>query len=294
MRRMAACAAAVFTASPGHAQIRSVTPQTVPRDFGYFAGDIMTGTAVITVSPGTTLDMASVPEAGPVAPSIDIRRVRVEHSAQRYVVHVTYQSFAAPERVARFDVPAYTLQFSGAGEKYAAQVQGFGFTASVFRNDLASVLNASVLRPDPPEPIATAHGALQWLVAGVALMAGATGLLWWDAAGVTWRRGKPAPFAVAARRIAALKGGAASEDTTLALLDLHRAFDATAGSRVLADDLDMFFTNHGRFAGLREDVTRVFASSREMFFAGGQSGAALSLGALTKLSRALMLAERGR
>ncbi len=280
---------AVCAATPGRAQIMSVTPQSLPRDFGYFAGDLLTGTAIVTVAPGTVLDRATLPVAGPVAPSIDIRGAGVVRTAQAYTVRVTYQSFVAPDRVARFDVPAYTLGFSGKAGRFTATVPGFSFTASPFRNDLEPALNASVLRPDPPAACIDDRGWWRLPAAGAGLLLAAAGLL--RAGGPAWPGAVPRPFAAAARRIAALRRRGAADGEREALLLLHRAFDATAEGRVFADDLDGFFERHARFVSLREEVTRFFAASRTVFFGSGEAG--LSLRAIEDVSRALRRAERG-
>ncbi len=283
---------ALCAATQSRAQIVSVTPPAPARDFGYFVGDMLTGTAMVKVAPGTMLDEATLPVVGPVAQSIDIRGVGVAHVGQIYTIRVTYQNFVVPDRVARVDVPAYTLGFSGAGQRFTATVPGFSFTASPFRNDLEPVLNASVLRPDPPIGGADARFGWQSLTAGAGLLLAAAGLFWWKAGGAAWRGGPALPFAGAARRIGALtRQGAAGSELEAALL-LHRAFDATAGARVFADDLDGFLAQHRRFLGVREEVLAFFGASRAVFFGSGAGD--VSLRTLEKLSRALMRAERGR
>jgi mxaA protein len=76
-----------------------------------------------------------------------------------------------------------------------------------------------------------------------------------------------------------------------AMLELHRAFDATAGRRVLAADIDGFIEQHKRFGGLKQDIETFFAASRTFFF-GPVQDAALPLDRLAALGRRLMRAER--
>jgi mxaA protein len=75
------------------------------------------------------------------------------------------------------------------------------------------------------------------------------------------------------------------------MLTLHRAFDATAGRRLLADDLDAFFARFPRFVPLRSEIERFFAASRQMFF--GSVATAPELAWLRRLARGLARAEAG-
>ena len=51
-----------------------------------------------------------------------------------------------------------------------------------------------------------------------------------------------------------------------AMLVLHRAFDATAGRRMFADDLDAFISHHKQFIPLRQRIGAFFEVSRGVFF----------------------------
>jgi mxaA protein len=53
------------------------------------------------------------------------------------------------------------------------------------------------------------------------------------------------------------------------MLVLHRAFDATAGRRVFADDLDAFISRHQHFLPLRNRIAAFFEMSRAVFFGVG-------------------------
>lgn len=281
--RILCLVAAIACAQPASAQIRSVTLQRRSRDFGYFAGDVLSSTALIAVGPDTVLDVATLPAAGPVAAAIDVRRVETtrEKLADGTLVRirVTYQNFVAPEQVTTVDVPGYTLAFSHGGVRLTASIPGFDFTASPFRHDLAPVLDVSALRPDhAPDSIDPAN-PLRALYAGSAIAAVAVLILLRPAR-------RTGPFADAARQIR----GAAGDTARDAVLALHRAFDATAGRPVLADDTDIFFEQHPRFAALRSDIEKFFAASRAVFFANGTEPPDMSV--LRRLSRRLMRAER--
>ena len=52
------------------------------------------------------------------------------------------------------------------------------------------------------------------------------------------------------------------------MLILHRAFDATAGRRLFADDIDDFVSRHQQFRPLRDRIGAFFEASRGVFFGG--------------------------
>ena len=289
---------ALFAIGPAGAQVISVTPQALPRHFGYFVGDTMTATSVITVGPGVTLDANTLPVPGPAATAIDIRSVETHMSGRladqhKYGIAVTYQDFVAPDRAVKIDVPGYRVGFLQAGKPLNAVVTGFSFTASPFRDDIQPVLDPSVLQPDHAAIWANEAQPAWLLAAGLAMAAlAALGLLMQNIHLPGWGRRMP-PFAAAARRIAR-RPPVSQTAATDALLTLHEAFDATAGRRVFADDLEYFVSNYRHFAPLHADLERFFDLSRTAFFGAGALPDELTGGMLKTLSRDLMRAERQR
>ncbi len=247
---------------PCAAQVVSVTLQPPARDFGVFVGDELTSTATLQVLPGTTLDLRSLPQEGPVSASVDLRRVAVGGTPGRVEIRVTYQSFFSPEQVLAAEVPGYKVSFSAGGRRLQAAVPGFRFTASTFRHDLQPVLDPAVLRPDHTQAVARAPGAGWKMTAGLAAMAcGVLALAW--PFGFASRQ---APFRKAARELAGLARKPGATAGREAMLVLHRAFDATAGRRLFAGDLDDFVGRHQRFLPLRERIGTFFEASRGVFF----------------------------
>ena len=289
MRVLAAslfAAATLILAHPAYAQIDSVTLMPPARDFGYLVGDQLTAQAVIGVADGTELDARTLPSPGPVSALLDIRSVRVSKADRFVTVTVTYQSFVSPEQVQVAEVPGYAMEFVVHGMRLTAHVPGFGFSVSPFRHDLQPVIDPAVLKPTHLPRLPDLSGAWRTLIwSGVTAML-AAGVLVAGAGRDALAGQRRAPFAAAARRIGRQPGGAAPQPDHL--LALHRAFDATAGQRVFAEDLAAFFARHPHFTSLRADVEAFFAASRATFF-GGDAGDAPEL---TGLSRALARAER--
>jgi mxaA protein len=316
--RLAVWALAGFAvgSAPAQAQLLSVRLEKPSRDFGILLGDALTAAAIVDVGSGTVLDTASLPVAGPVASTLDVRSVAVATTAlmhgTRYTVRVTYQNFASPEHVATVDVPGYTLALSRGNTRLAANVRGFSFSVSPFRNDVTPVLDGSALRPDQVITPVDLDRATWLFGAGVFMsLAGGLSLLFLRAPLLRFGR-RGLPFASAWRELTALRRrdaggpngnrGVAREngvvDTTQietqrdGFLILHRAFDATAGTRVFADDLDGFFRRFSWTAPWRRDVEKFFASSRSLFFGAADSEMTMEDAEVTRLARDLMRAER--
>ena len=271
------------------AQIRSVSLQPPKRDFGYFVGDLFVSTAAITVAPGTTLDTRSLPAAGPVTSSTDLRRIDVsEASAQTITIRTEYQTFSAPEEVSQVTVPGYQLTFMQAGTRLTATVPAFSFASSPFRHDLTPIVDLTVVRPDRSMgPANMSRSRLESLAGGIVAFLAILAILAAEGR-APWRQSR-APFALAARQI-----GKCREPGRRTLLVLHRALDTTAGERVLADDLDGFLRKHRHFAGLRTELQDFFAVSRESFFGDRDAVPHSFADKLTRLARSLARAERGR
>jgi mxaA protein len=278
------CLAALLT-TPAAAQVLSVTLQPRPRDFGYFIGDTMTLGTRVRLAPGTVLDAASLPAPGAVAAAIDLRRVTVSRQGDTLLVQADYQTFVAPEEAMQVRVPGYMLAFRNGAKTFQATIPPWSFYTSPFRHERAAVTDPAVLRPDPGlAPLDTepyrfgCAAAFALAVAALLVLARLRG----------WRprlaRRRP-PFAHAVRQL----GGA---DQISAMLALHRAFDATAGRALLAEDVEPFLLAHPVFQPLRHDIESFFSLSRASFF-GRQAASDADLMALVHaLARRLRRAER--
>ena len=274
------------------AQVRSVEMQPPQRDFGYFVGDLMDTQAVVTVDAGAELEQSSLPSAGPVSTWVDLRRIAVTQAtvgaALRVTIRSQYQSFYDPEEAGRTQVPGYLLSFKSGTKRFDARVPGFSYLASPFRHDLNPIIESSALRGDHPFLTVSLAGAKLRLIASLLVALVAAVLL---AAGRGWLPGlrmRGRPFAHASRQVSQLSRQDDEEARVAALLALHRAFDAAAGKRMLAGDLDQFLGGHSAYVPLRADIERFFAASRAMFFGSSPDAAQ----ALTKLPDLVTLGRR--
>ena len=295
-----------LSASPALAQLRGVELYA-PRGFGHVIGDTLTLTAEIAIDAPFVLDSASLPTPRALNYWLDLRDVRVtdqgvRDGVHRYTLDLVYQTFYAPLEPRRLTIPAVALFAVDGERRVPVEVPSWSFLMSPLREIVATGPGpAMALRPDiAPRPLPTAplrRGLL--LALGVAFLA--LLLLAWQMGWGPFGRRRSRPFARAARAIPAALAAPAADPAVDAsryagaLQALHRAFDATDGKGVFAEDLPGFFERHADFRAAEAEVRRLFAASRRAFFGADPAGAQRELppAELVALARRLRAVERG-
>lgn len=302
-----ACAALLLliglmsTSVPALAQLRGVDLYA-PRPFGYAIGDVIALSAEIALDAPYVLDPASLPPPRALDYWLDLREARltdhgIVEGVHRYTLDLLYQTFYAPLEPRRMTIPALALSAVDGERRVTVPVPSWPFLMSPLREIVATGPgSAMALRPDiAPRPIPTA-GTVRGLLAALAAALLAFLLLAWQMGWGPFGRRRSRPFARAARAIpAALTGpGAGASAYGGALLALHRAFDATAGKGVFAEDLTGFFEAHPAFRQVEAEVRRLFEVSRQAFFRADPAGAQRDLPPpeLVALARRLRAVER--
>jgi mxaA protein len=273
-----------------------------PRGFGYFVGDLLTREIVVTVAAPYTLEAASQPSPRRLSYWLDLRAVNVDERAEggrtRYRLKLVYQTLYVPLSPEPRTLPAITLRFIDGGDTVAAKVPPFNIVMAPLREVIPEKPEegpVGYLRPDEVPRTVSSRQARIGFGAGLVIVALAFGLLAYHNA--WWPFGKrPArPFTKAARALRRLSRAAPDTNAyRTGLLDLHRAFDAAAGRRVLAEDVPDFLSEHGEFRPYEAEIGRFFATSRRAFFANDHAGAAatMPLPAVAELGAELGVAER--
>jgi mxaA protein len=274
-----------------------------PRAFGYFLGDVLTREVVLTLKRGARVEPASLPRPGPLNYWLDLRSVDVAEddtaSATQVKVTLAYQAFYSALDPRRLEIPGFTLKVSDGKRTADTQVPAIGFVISPLRELFAAKDGETppplTLRPDAtPRLVATGPERTVMLIAAGVAVASLVLLAAHHAWG-PFRRRSGRPFTEAARFLKVNARRLAGEGGyRAALIKLHRAFDRAAGRRLLPDDLEEFFKEHPEFAPLAPDVQRLFACSRDAFFANdvARARAAMPLGAIAELGSRLGAAER--
>lgn len=293
-------AVAMLVSGPARAASISVTDS---RPFGYFLGDIVKRHIIVHAKPGESLDLGSLPRPGPVNYWLELAGANIDESdegeGKAYRLTLAYQTFYAPLDPRKLTIPGFKLKIDSGTGSHELSVPELEFLTSPLRRLFASqsdkASTATELRPDHMgAALATGRDRTAMLVSGLIALASLIALArhnaWWP-----FHHRPQRPFTQAARYLRAnAERLAGTAGYRAALLRLHRAFDTAAGRRVLSEDVDGFITQHPQFAPLTPEVQRLFAVSRQAFFANDvdHARAAMPLEAVTRLSERLGAAER--
>lgn len=283
------------------APVQAATVDLVgPRAFGYFLGDIIHHEAVITLDPGFRLEPGALPRTRSVTYWLDLRDVALAElptmdGGRRYRLSLTYQTFYAALEPRPLVIPAVPLTARDGERVLNLSVPAWTFVSTPLREVFTShaapplALQSDIL----PEPNPVRRSLAMFAVAAVAAFVGVAVLAWLDGWGPLARR--HLPFTVAARQMHKLLSGPDQRGAyKSALLALHRAFDAAANRRLLADDLRWFMVQVPLLAPEVDEIADFFSVSRIAFFGDGADAAMtrLSPDALLTLARRLRTAER--
>lgn len=267
-----ALAAAALFAGGACAQVRSVDLQG-PRPFGYLIGDIITLDVDIAVAEPFTLIPGSLPQARSVRFWLDLKSVTAadlgtQHGEHRYRVAVNYQTFYAPLEPLPLEIPGFTLSFGDGTNHAEAAVPSWTFLMSPLREIRPTQgEGATLVRPDV-EPVPVPVAMLRNLTIGSgAITLLLLGLLAYHRAWWPFSRRRARPFVWATRGVRrALAADTQTRGYLAGLVVLHRAFDTTAGRRLLADDVPDFISRLPAFRPLEPDIDRFFQASQHAFF----------------------------
>lgn len=274
MRRAFLLLAALLVPGAGWAEVRSVHVEE-PRAFGYFLGDLVERTAVIETARDDTIVPASLPRTGPSNYWLELKSVSQSTKQHGDVaVHrlkLTYQMFYAPIDPRKVTIPEMGLTIKTAAGNETATIPQFTAIMSPLREifpEKSGETAETFLKQDAPVPVRRSGFARTGALIAAAfsalfLLLLARHFAWWPFSHRPTR-----PFSRAAREVAQALSRTTErrEGYRNALLAMHRAFDTAAGRRLLAADVDGFFSAHPEHAPSRSAVERFFDASRAVFF----------------------------
>lgn len=277
-----------------------------PKPFGYFIGDTIRHEIHAEIAKPYRLDKSSIPAKGRLGYWLELSDVAVDEtdrdSVWDYRITLTYQTFYAPLEVKALDIPGFLIIFRAGAERYEKKVQPWTFTASPLRElRLRGVSEGEqgggtvYIRPDePPRFISGAALRLRLIGLGGATLTVLFFVLYeygiWPFGRRTAR-----PFVHARRKIRALlREGDDAAVYGQAVRSLHEAFNATNGTPVFPEALDVFLARHKAYAPLRSEIESFFAASRQFFFGSNAEAAQriLPLAGLAVLAARLSEKER--
>ena len=286
---------------PAQAAVETLTV-TTPRQFGYVIGDRIEHRVLLVLRPGFELDPASIPEPGRTGRWLALNEAVLEGKARggasRHTIRLRYQVVNAAQSVIGAGTPPVSLRILGPEGDLPVVVPAWGFTIGpIVAPEERPPGSLPDLRPAlPPPPIPTTARtarvvALGLLATGLLVLAARPYLRGWLG------RSAPGPFDHACRRVERrMRNRQAPAVYADTLVEIHSAFNATAGRAVFEHDLARFFVEHPRFEPLRAPIRALFAESGRLFYGKGEAPLpdAQDLDRLRALCRACRDVERGR
>lgn len=282
------------------AEVRSVR-MIEPRPFGYFLGDTLQRTVEIETGLEDEIVPASLPRVGPSNYWLELRGIE-QHAVRRgdarvHILKLTYQMFYAPIDPRKQTIPAVEIAVRGAGGTATATIPAFTFLMSPLREifpEKSGETAETFLRPDYPNGLRRSGATRTFALIMAALSLGLLALLARELAWWPFHRRPARPFSRATREIGRALAQGGSEGYRAALLALHRAFDAAAGRRLMAADVDAFLGTHPEHGDACMAVDRFFRASHAVFFGEGQRSDPDTFGAVELKELAANLARQER
>ena len=275
---------------------------TTPRPFGYVIGDTIEHRVSLVLDPGFELDPDSIPEPGRAGRWLALNESALESDVRNGTTHhsirLRYQIVNVAESVIGAGTPPLSLRILGPEGDLPVVIPSWGFTfGPVVTPEDRIVGRPPNLRPALPPPpfetdLRTVRVAALGLLALVLIVLIVRERLAGRLAAPSGRHFDRAWRRLRSRSKRSKPHGAFAE----ALVEVHAAFNATAGRAVFQHDLARFFVEHPRFEPARTPIEAFFADSGKLLYGckEGTSGVGPDLDRLRDLCRTCRDVERNR
>lgn len=265
---LAASASMVQVAEAAVEQLRL----TAPRPFGYVIGDTIEHDVLLVLDPGFGLDPDSLPKPGRAGRWLTLNESVLKsderNGTTRHSVRLRYQIVNAATSVIGAGTPPLSLRIVGPDGDFPVVVPAWSFTfGPVVTSENRTVGHPPNLRPALlPSPFDTDMRTVRVVAFALLALALIVLIVRERLVGRIARRSER-HFDRAYRRLARGSRGRDSTDTfTMALVEVHAAFNATAGRAVFEHDLARFFVEHPRFEPVRTGIEAFFAESGRLLY----------------------------
>ena len=275
---------------------------TTPRPFGYVIGDTIEHRVSLVLDPGLELDPDSIPEPGRASRWLTLNESVLENDDRdgttHHAIRLRYQIVNAAQSVIGAGTPPLSLRILGPEGDLPVVIPSWGFTfGPVVAPEDRIAGRLPSLRPAlPPPPFETDARAVRAAALGLLALALIALIVRERLAG---RFAAPSGrhFDRAWRRLRRRSGGSIPPGAfTVALVEVHAAFNATAGRAVFEHDLARFFVEHPRFEPVRTPIEAFFADSGKLLYGCSEDApdGIRRLDRLRDLCRACRDVERNR
>ncbi|WP_340122540.1 nonribosomal peptide synthetase MxaA [Methylobacter svalbardensis] len=260
-----------------------------PRPFGYVNGDEIPQRIIIETRSGITLQTGSLPAKGQINRWLNLNRVTVKQSGQRYQIDLLYQVFYAPLEVKSLTLPGFTVQLSQGKKSVGKNVPAWTFTPSPLRELVVrQTEQGEYMRPDSPPPLLTDTQALYGLAASLSvavLIAAYLGYLY----GCYPNMLRRTVFKRALRKLE----GLSKADMEQALTLVHHALNNLNGQPLFANRLSDFYRRNPEYLQINTQLLGFFTYSNRYFFSDGMIAVAQDLQQIKDLCEQCRKIERG-
>jgi len=244
----------------------------VPRQFGYFVGDLIEVYVDVRMPATAQLQQASLPAPGPLNAWLDLRNLVMSRSTEPgstlWHLHLTYQNFYLALDVREMEIPALPLVFLDGGDETRVEVPSWRIRVAPLREVLPEKQENGVdyLRPDASNVSIVEHSTIRTaLLTGLTLLLGFFCL--WDRAFWPFQKRRARAFTAGAREISSLATRTCGpEFYHSAFLTLHRSIEKAAGHTILFEDLPAYLAQNPQYAPLADSFKKFFTASRQAFF----------------------------
>ena len=299
-------AGALLVASAGVSPLAGAAVEklemTTPRPFGYVIGDTIEHRISLVLDPGFELDPDSIPQPGRASRWLALNESVLEgeerNGTTRHSIRLRYQIVNAAQSVIGAGTPPLSLRIVGPEGDLPVVIPAWGFSfGPIVTHEDRTAGRAPNLRPSlPPPPFETDVRAVRVAALGLLALVLIVLIVRERLAGRfaappgrhfdrAWRRLRRRP-----------KESNPATAFTEALVEVHAAFNATAGRAVFQHDLARFFVEHPRFEPLRTPIEAFFTESGKLLYGCNEAApdAGPSLEPLRDLCRACRDVERRR
>ncbi|HEY6984777.1 MAG TPA: hypothetical protein VH375_01745 [Rhodanobacteraceae bacterium] len=236
------------------------------RDTGYMLGDLLDEHVTVHLPRGMTIDSASLPLPGRVAPWLEVRKAELgARDASGQALTITYQIFAESEQAVRAALPELRLRAQGGGDVRLITIPARTFLLSPSLPPSLTDQDRE-LRPSlAPEPVPQS-GVIAGAAGSLLLVLACAGYLLWRYDRLPFLRYAPGPLARAWRRWRRRRRGLEPDQHAALLRDLHAALSGSAGETLYPSTLDLLFVRAPYLAPLRERIEAMFDESWRSFY----------------------------
>lgn len=256
-----------------------IAKQSLGKDFGILAGDIIEHHYIINVPANFSLSAASLPPNGELNYWLQLvntqhKQTFLDNTIRQYHLQFTYQVFYAPLSVKSLIIPKLTITFNAADSDRIEQITlpDWPFSMSPLKEVIPRGVNTNqvaqtFMKPDlKPMLIATEKLKRQLLILAIITVLGV--IIWAILRGYLFKFSR-SPFQVAYRQVNKLKINKKDPPGHFrqALQAVHQAFNNKAKQALFFHQIEDFIRAHPEFSAYQQQIVSFYQLSSDALYA---------------------------